>query len=287
MKQLIRTSVLICAFSLLFPAMLPAQPAAAPQQAASQASGPVTFAPNENLVLDNIPPVPMDIVEKARRYREFRGATLLSWHPTKREVLISTRFGSVNQVHQVAMPMGARTQMTFLADRATGASYQPKQGKYFIFGHDVGGGEWYQLSRYDLATGDITLLTDGKSRNGGGSWTHDGGKIAYTSTRRNRKDTDIYLMDPADPKTDKLLMQVEGGGWGPSDWSWDGKQLLVGEYVSANESYIWMVDAATGNKKLLTPKTGEKVVYGGPEWAHDGKGFYATTDKDGEFQRLA
>ena len=30
---------------------------------------------------------------------------------------------------------------------------------------DVGGGEFFQLYRYDLATGDMTLLTDGKSRN--------------------------------------------------------------------------------------------------------------------------
>lgn len=273
MKHLLRIGVLLFATSLF----LPAQQVTAPQ----------TFAPNENLVLDNIPAVPMAIAEKARRYREFRGATLLSWHPLKREMLISTRFGSVNQIHQVAMPMGARTQMTFLADRTTGASYQPKLGKYFIFGHDVGGGEWFQLSRYDLVTGDITLLTDGKSRNGGGIWAHDGSKIAYTSTRRTRKDTDIYVMNPADPKTDKLLMQVEGGGWGPSDWSPDGKSLLVGEYISANESYIWQVDGTTGAKKLVTPKTSEKVAYGGETFSKDGKGFYATTDKDSEFQRLA
>lgn len=273
MKHIVRISLFVLVFAL----SLPAQQAAAPQ----------TFAPNENLVLDNVPPVPMAIVEKARRYREFRSASLQSWHPVKREMLISTRFGSVNQVHHLAMPMGARTQMTFLADRTTGANYQPVQGKFFLFGHDVGGGEWFQISRYDLATGDITLLTDGKSRNSGPNFSRDGSKIAYTSTKRTRRDTDIYVMDPNDAKTDRLLMQVEGGGWGASDWSWDNKSLLVGEYVSANESYIWLVDVASGNKKLLTPKTGEKVAYGGPEFAKGDKGFYATSDKDNEFQRLA
>ena len=228
----------------------------------------------------------MAIVEKARRYREFRGASLQSWHPTKREMLILTRFSSVNQIHHVAMPMGARTQMTFLADRTTGASYQPMQGDYFLFGHDVGGGEWFQFSRYDVNTGDITLLTDGKSRNSGPRFNRDGSWVTFTSTRRTRKDNDVYIMNPNDMKTEKLLLQLEGGGWGVSDWSWDGKSMLLSEFISANESYIWLVDVAAGTKKLVTPKTGDKILYGGGRFAKGDKGFYTATDKDSEFQRL-
>jgi len=275
MKRITPLLMLTLALCLALPAQQPSQQA------------PASFAPNENLVLDNVPPVPMAIVDKARRYREFRAASLLTWHPTKREMLISTRFGSVNQIHHVAMPMGARTQMTFLPDRTTGATFQPVTGKYFIFGHDVGGGEWFQLSRYDVDTGNITLLTDGKSRNGAATWAHDGSKIAYMSTRRNRRDTDMYVMDPADPKTDKMVLELQGGGWGPSDWSHDGKSVLLNEFISANESYIWLVDPAAGTKKLLTPKTGEKILYSGATFTKDGKGFYATTDKGSEFQRLA
>ncbi len=82
-------------------------------------------------------------------------------------------------------------------------------------------------------------------------------------------------------------MQVESGGWGVSDWSPDDKKLLVGEFISANESYGYVVDVATGEKTLLTPKGGEKVAYGGAQFAKDGKGVYVTTDKESEFQRLA
>ncbi|HUQ31487.1 MAG TPA: prolyl oligopeptidase family serine peptidase, partial [Pyrinomonadaceae bacterium] len=65
-------------------------------------------------------------------------------------------------------------------------------------------------------------------------------------------------------------------------------KLLVNEFISANESYIWIVDAATGEKTLLTPKGGsEKVAYGGAGFSRDGKGVYVTTDKDSEYQRLA
>jgi dipeptidyl aminopeptidase/acylaminoacyl peptidase len=134
----------------------------------------------------------------------------------------------------------------------------------------------------------VTLLTDGKSRNTGRSFAHNDNRIAYSSTRRTGHDNDIYVMDPTDPKTDKLLLQVEGGGWGVASWSADNKKLLVVNEVSANETYLWLVDVVTGEKKMLTPKSGDvQVAYSGGPFSKDGKGFYTTTDRDSEFQRLA
>jgi Tol biopolymer transport system component len=100
----------------------------------------------------------------------------------------------------------------------------------------------------------VTLLTDGKSRNTGRSFAHNDNRIAYSSTRRTGQDTDIWIMDPMNPKSDKMLLQLEGGGWGVVDWSPDNKKLLVLQEVSANQSYLWLADVATGEKKLLTPK---------------------------------
>jgi dipeptidyl aminopeptidase/acylaminoacyl peptidase len=257
------------------------------------AAGPVfgqaaTIAPNENLVLEGIPPIPAALVEAVARYTELRSASLQSWHPTRREMLISTRFGDTAQIHRVAAPGGARTQLTFFPDRVLGAGYQPTTGDYFVFLKDIGGGEWYQLYRFDVASGAITLLTDGKSRNTGGAWSTKGDRIAYHSTRRTGKDNDLWVMNPADPASDRLLVQLTGGGWGATDWSPDDRTLLLVEYVSANESYLWLVDAAGGEKRLLTPKGGtEKVAYGEGRFLPDGKTIVVTTDRDSEFQRLA
>src|SRR5438034_10808621 len=76
-----------------------------------------SIAPNENLVTDGIPRIPASIAEKAARYTEFRAATLESWHPTRPEMLVTTRFADTNQVHIVRQPMGARSQLTFFPDR--------------------------------------------------------------------------------------------------------------------------------------------------------------------------
>jgi len=244
--------------------------------------------PGDNLVVDGIPPIPDSVAEAVGRYTEFRSATAQGWHPVRREMLITTRFAETAQVHQVKMPGGDRRQLTFFPDRVAGASYQPTRGDYFIFAKDTGGNEFRQLYRYDLPAGTITLLTDGKSQNGGVVWSTAGDRIAYGSTRRNGKDRDLYVQDPRQPASDRRLAEVEGGGWQPLDWTPDDTRILVLEVISANESYLWILDAATGTKTLLTPKDGpEKVAYGGGEFAADGRSTYVTTDRDSEFQRLA
>jgi dipeptidyl aminopeptidase/acylaminoacyl peptidase len=243
--------------------------------------------PNENLVAEGIPKIPAALAETVDRYTNFRGASLDSWDPAKREMLISTRFADTSQIHLVKMPGGARTQITFYPDRVAGAQYPSTTDDHFIFSKDIGGGEFFQIYRYDVATGDATLLTDGKSRNTDPIWSYAGDKLVYGSTRRTGDDVDLYVVDPADPKSDHLLTQLQGGGWQPLDWSPDGQKILALEGISAKESYLWIVDAASGEKTLLTPKGGDvKIAYNGGRFSKDGKGLYVTTDKDSEFQRL-
>ena len=246
------------------------------------------IAPNENLVVEGIPKIPAALAAGVERYTNFRGANLQSWNPTAREMLITTRFADTAQVHSVKMPGGARNQLTFYPDRVAEALYSPTKDDSFVFLKDIGGGEFFQLYRYDLPTGDVTLLTDGKSRNTSPVWSHSGDKIVYGSTRRDGNDVDLYVVEAANPKTDHLLAQLEGGGWQALDWSPDGKKIIAVEGISAEETYLWIVDAASGEKTLLTPKGGAvKVAYNSARFSKDGRGIYATTDKDSEFQRLA
>ena len=205
-------------FSALAAALALAVPAAAQQ------TQPV-ITPNENLVVDGVPAIPASLAAEVRRYTESRSASFVDWHPTRREMLISTRFGSTAQIHRVAMPMGARTQLTFFDEPIGGASYEPHTGRYFIYSRDVGGNEFGQIYRYDVADGRSTLLTDGgRSQNGGWQWSREGDRIAYNSTRRNGADRDIYVMDPANPRSDRMVLQLQGDGWAVEDWAPGGRR---------------------------------------------------------------
>ena len=240
-------------------------------------------------ITENIPPIPDSLADEVGRYTKSRGAEIVGWHPLRREMLIATFFGNTPQIHLVKFPGGARTQLTFSQDRPTqGVSYQPTRGDYFIFSKDAGGNGKDQNYRFDLATGEITLLTDGKSRNGRGVWSRAGDRIVYSSTRRNGTDTDLYVMNPLDPKSDRLLAKMQGGGWHPQDWSPDDSKVLAVQEISINESYLWLIDVATGEATNFTPKSGlTTVAYDDAHFSPDGKSIYAITDRDSEFRRLA
>jgi dipeptidyl aminopeptidase/acylaminoacyl peptidase len=236
---------------------------------------------------DGVPPIPMSIANAVAPYGQFRQASLLGWHPIERRMLISTTFGNVPQIHEVRSAGGARAQLTFYRDGVTGgASFEPG-GRYFVFRKDTsGGGEAMQLFRYDLATGRVTQLTDGKSRNGVPAWANRRGLIAYDSTRRNGKDRDLYVMDPLESATDRMVLQVDGT-WNVLDWSPDDKSLLALELiVGSPATRLWQIDVASGAKKLLTSEIGTPALWTTARYASDGKSVYALSDRESEVMRV-
>ncbi|HEY6225649.1 MAG TPA: S9 family peptidase, partial [Verrucomicrobiae bacterium] len=251
-------------------------------------SGLLAVEPPENLVVDHAPAVPDELARKIGPYLEARTATFWDWHPVRREILIGTRFAETMQAHQVAFPGGARKQLTFLSEPVAGATFRPKSADYMVFMQDSGGGEFFQFYKMDPTSPAPLLLTDGKSLNRIGPWSRPGNLLAYVSTKRNGRDTDIYAMNPEKPEAARMLLQVNGGGWEPLDWSPDDTQLLLLHYVSINESYLYLLDSKAGTPQLLTPKQekAEKVSYAGAKFSKDGKSIFFTTDKGSEFMRL-
>ena len=232
------------------------------------------------LVADGIPPVPDALADASRPYMEFRSAGFGGWNAADRSMLISTRFANTNQLHSVSMPLGMRRQISFEPEPMSG-EWSPK-GDVLIVAKDNGGDEFYQL--YTLGSGRLRLLTDGKSRNNFGAWDKEGRRIAYSSTRRNGTDTDLYVMDPRDPGTDRMVAQVNGGGWFVADFAPGGRQAAVLEYISITKSNPFLLDVASGK---LTPigDHSKPISYGDVKFAPDGT-LWATSDEDSDVQRL-
>ena len=250
-------------------------------------TGSAILRPGDNLKIEGVPNIPMSLVDKVRKYTEARGASVLDWHPTQRSMLVATRFANSNQVHRVSAPGGSRYQLTFFNEPVNNAAFEPTTGQYFLFTKDVGGNEFGQIYRQDIATGESTLLTDGgRTQNGGWTWNNKRNLICYGSTRRNGADRDLWIMDPTHPNSERLAVQLVGGGWAVQDWSLDDSKLLVIERISINKTNLYEADVPTG---LLTPLTDPKkeIAYGGAVYTKDGNGIYLTSDAAGEFQQLA
>jgi dipeptidyl aminopeptidase/acylaminoacyl peptidase len=242
----------------------------------------------ENLVVENIPEINSTIINDVKSYTESRGASFVAWHPTKKEMMITTRFANSNQLHCVKMPGGDRQQITFFEEPVGSANYEPVNGDYFLFNRDNGGNEFSQLFKYDAKNKKVNQLSVGKrTQNGLGIWNNKKNNIAYSSTRRNGADRDIFIMNPLDTNTNVLVCENLGGGWSISDWSPNDETLLIGEGISINESRIYQVNIKTKEKTRLLPLKDERTTYEAVKYTKNGKGIFLITNKDSEFNRLA
>jgi len=217
--------------------------------------------------IEDVPAIPDSVVSATRPYLESRRADFLGWNTTDRSMLVKTRFGATNQLHVVKAPGGARTQISFGKEPVLASSMSPAKDHLTVVMQDSGGDEFYQL--YRLADGRLERITDGKSRNWLGAWSADGKTMGYTSTRRNGTDMDLYVIDPREPKSDRLVAQVSGGGFTFAAFAPDGRTALAVNRLSINKSVVYKVDLASGKLKALTDAKAE-ASFIDPQYAADG-----------------
>jgi dipeptidyl aminopeptidase/acylaminoacyl peptidase len=238
-----------------------------------------------NLTFDNIPEPAPGLSEKLDAYLNARQATPLGFSP-KGQLLISTRFGDVDQLHLVERPAGERRQLTFLREPISQAAFSPDPGRSaYVYLKDVGGNENSQLYYQRLGEPGAKLLTDGKSLNGGPVWSNTGREVAFFSTARDGVSYDIDIVEPESGSLPRLAVTGDGAAWYPLDWSPDDRKLLVLKYLSISEAYLYVVDLGSGQKREVESAP-TKVGIAGAKFSRDGQGVYLISDLDGEFAQL-
>jgi dipeptidyl aminopeptidase/acylaminoacyl peptidase len=238
-----------------------------------------------NLVLDNIPSVDTPLTARLDEYMNSRGASFVDWLPDG-GLIIATRFGDVEQLHRVAMPLGAREQLTFFREPVTVArSPQSAVAAGFAFLRDQGGDEYSQVYWYDSATRAVRRLTEGKGLHGGMVWSRDGKRLAFHGTGRDGVSYDLFVAEPANNVPPRLVYNGFQKNWSVLDWSPDDTKLLIRNFVSANESHLFVLDVATA---ALTPlnEGSEPASVSAAKFTPEGRGIYLITNRDSEFQQL-
>jgi dipeptidyl aminopeptidase/acylaminoacyl peptidase len=216
------------------------------------------------------------------RYLKIRSAWGASWSPDTRRVSFLTEITGVPQVWEVSAEGPSwPEQLTFYEERVSGAEYSPTQSR-LLFGMDAGGNERTQLFLLeDGEARDLTRAPEAIHYSGG--FSPDGTRIAYTATRRNGTDFDVFVQE-LDGKPE-MIWEVSGYHT-VSDWSSDGSFLLVSRHRSNLDNDLYRLTLATGEATLLTPHEGEARFYGACV-TPGGRSAYLATDRDGDFMRLA
>ncbi len=240
-----------------------------------------------NLVLEDIPGIPAEIVEDLRRFQNVRSARLLDWTADGRSLYVRTRFAEVSQIHRVDMPGGARHQLTFFEEPVGDVERQPA-GRLLTFTRDAGGDEFSQIFTFDPLTGRSVMLTDGESRNGEFEWSRDGRRLAFQSTRRNGASNDIWMLDAARPGAARIVLESpDGSWWAPAEFSASGSRLLVENYLSIADSRIHLLDLDAGELELLAGGDGEPSSNYPIGFDAGDRGAWLITNRGGEFDQLA
>jgi dipeptidyl aminopeptidase/acylaminoacyl peptidase len=243
------------------------------------------------LKVSQIPEIPARVHEALRRYQSTRSASFLDWTSNGNGVLISTRFGETYQVHRVARPGGAREQVTFAAEPISGAisaTWEKREGFFFL--KDAGGSEAYHLFFFDQATGRFEQVTQAPeqpaARFVNPKLSHDGRWLSFTGTARNGKDYDLWRLDlQSSKRTPEKLLNREGY-WQIQDWSPDGNEMLLLNYISSTEASLHRYNITSGEVKRLMPKRAEPTYEGAGRYTADGTRVFFVSNRFGQLKQL-
>lgn len=245
-----------------------------------------TIKPGDNLETFGIPPVPASLHHEVQPYTGIYGLPLAGWDPVKREVLLKG-LSSVTWISNIESPSSPAKITAYIQASGIYDIYFQPQGKNIAYTRDSDGNEAFQLYLYNVESRAITLLSDGKSRNTEPVWSPSGERITYSSTPTGSQGVNLRVINPFDPKSDRLLVQTTGGYLKAYAWSLDTKQIVYCDFTSNTVSSLWLVDVATGAKTRLSPQTTRGELYDYPQFSRDGKGLYVVTDHDSDVRRLA
>lgn len=216
------------------------------------------------------------------RYLNTRAARLPSFSPDGHFVAFVSDITGVPQLWQVPVQGGWPEQLTFTADRVMSGHYAHRTPE-IVFGMDRGGNEREQLFLLrddqvsDLAVDPAVIHTFG-------AISHDDRQLAYADNRRNPAFFDVYIRE-LEGSGERCVYQQDGSNF-VSDWSRDGRYLLLNRLTGSLDHELILLDLSTGEATDLTPHE-PPVSYNQAVFAPDGVSIYLTTDQDSEFTRAA
>ena len=211
--------------------------------------------------------------------------SLVDWMPDGSGLLVPGRRMILDaRLHTQSDPGAEPVFLPRIPRNVAGIHGHPGR-EYMVLGWDTDGNEQQCLYRWDLGDSDPVLLTSELELAAFGAFEPNGPRMAYVSTRRNGKDFDIYVMDPLNAQSDRMILAVEGM-WRVAGWSRTADELLLMRAVSNVDSELYLLDIGTGSLRQITDDEDEASQHGSPQWSRDGNALYYTSDRGTEFSHL-
>lgn len=231
--------------------------------------------------LSGVPEIPADVREAVQRYQNSRAAQFEGWLPDG-SMLIATRFGATQQLHHVARPGAARTQVTFDAEPVAGARMIPGTDR-FVLTRDTGGDEWFQLHTRGL-TGTARQLTQAGTRNQSPVFSKDGALMAWAQATKGSAAYTILGLDPRAPGATRTLFRADGAV-APADIAPDKARLVFVRSLSNREDQLFELNLASGRATRVAAGA-DAAIYQEPRYLPGGRSLIAISDRGSDTRQL-
>jgi dipeptidyl aminopeptidase/acylaminoacyl peptidase len=206
-----------------------------------------------NLALENVKALPPSYALALKPYAQIRSAVFSGFLP-QGGITILTRFAETAQIHHVSEPGADRQQLTFFDEPIFSVAPNPSaEHPLLVFAKDVGGNEMYQLHVLNLSSKKNQAITHNATRNMSPVWSVNGALLAYSSTRRNGVDTDVWSWSV---QGQERILTERSGNWEPVTFSPDGTKLLVVQKTSINQAALFLLDLKTRDLKKIADAGG-------------------------------
>jgi dipeptidyl aminopeptidase/acylaminoacyl peptidase len=273
----------------------PGTVAAAPAAPADQTRDtvPVQYHPGD---IPTPEPAELDLAgapcQSIARFLNIRSVAGAQLSPDGRTLIYRTSVTGLPQVWRVRPgAVGAEAypvQLTF-GNRAQFAEFSPR-GDWIAYGTDRAGDErtqFFLLSPEGTRERELTPA-DGAFRNWGG-WSPQGDRIAYSSTERDGRNFDIWILDidrEGRPVGAPRLVLEGAGNLNIAAWRPDGEAVVLSQGRGEADNDLFLLDFASGAiDTLFVPE--EMSAYTSIQWTPEGSAFYLATNHYRDLAGLA
>lgn len=260
--------------SMAFGAAAQAQEAAAPwpHPADIPSPGPVALAPAGQGAPD------------VTRYVLVRGAGAAGLSPDGRTVAYLSSVTGEPQVWVVPAAGGASRQLTF-GEGVDGFEWLP-DGSGLLYWADAAGNGRVGLTAITLdGRKETVVLARSQAFVRPGGFTSDGKRFVFSSTARNGRDFDVYVVGVDGAAPPRLIKQGQGGFY-VDKVSPTAPEALVTTARGEDGADLHLLNLDTGALRTLA-KPKEAAKHESFAWLPDGSAFYLATDNGRDFTGLA